>query len=604
MWFASVLIAIACAAPIGRAADVSVQFDVQPRVLRVGEAAVASFTIRGMDNPPQPHLPSIDGFQIAFAGVERSFSFGTGGSDRTVTYRYRLVPLRAGTFDIGPFRYSIGSQDVELPHVPITVVAPDESTVSAENPSPEELLFAEISAPSTNLFSQQVFDLLISVYAADGINLAKDIALLNMPSVGLSVQPFQEVGSERVALNNRIYNVRRFTSKATALTSGQYNVAPTLRVQVLVQRERQRSRDPFWGDFDPFEAFFGRVEAQAVDLTPPPITLNIRPLPEEGRPPSFSGAVGRFDFRVEVKPTECAVGDPVTVTLSIMGEGNIENVDAPHIAAPETWRLYDVKLAAKDIQPQRAVGRKVFEVVAIPRTDGEVELPAVEFAYFDPEQQAYRLIRQGPFSLRIRPSSNVTDKVVQAAPESKTSSPKILGADIVYLKPPPKRWNTSGKTPPYHRPVFWAVQTVPLLFLLGVGFWQRRKLLLEENVAYARRTRAPRAARAGLKRAGYALRHNQRAEFFEALNATLAEYFGHRLNLPPGAVLSSDVLSRLRAGGLSEEHLKTLEEIYRRCEEERYAGGSHSAATGDIEEWKEWMRKLEDVLQACERVKL
>jgi hypothetical protein len=49
-------------------------------------------------------------------------------------------------------------------------------------------------------------------------------------------------------------------------------------------------------------------------------------LPEEGRPDNYSGAVGQFVFDVKVKPTEVALGDPITITLQITGEGNVDSI--------------------------------------------------------------------------------------------------------------------------------------------------------------------------------------------------------------------------------------------------------------------------------------
>ena len=583
------------------AEDVTVQFDIQPRALRVGEAAVCSIAVRGLENPPQPDLPPMDGLQTAFVGVERSFSFGTAGSDKAVTFRFRLVPLRAGRFEVGPFVYRINNRDVTLPSVTLTVVAPGESASGQSEPQ-ENLLFAELVISPTNLFSQQVFDLVFNLYAADGINLDRDLSVFNLPDVGFSIQQLQDVGTERIARNNRIYNVRRFAAKATALSSGQYELSPVLRTRVLIPRERRRSRDPFWGDFDPFESFFGRFEAQTIDVPVAPVALTVKPLPD-GKPASFGGAVGRFDFKADIKPFECPVGDPITIHLSIMGEGNIENVNAPTLNAPPSWRLYEPKLVTKEINAQRALGRKVFEVVAIPKEEGRVEWPALEFSYFDPYEQVYRVVRQGPFVFEIRPATNLGARVVQAADRS--VSAKVIGTDIVDLKREWPALRIHTLLNPKTGPVFWSVQSIPLVAMLVSLLVRQRYVRLQSNVAYARRTQAPRAARAGLRRAGDALHRMDRAAFFEALYTTLAEYFGHRLNLPPGAVLPTDVLSRLRASGLSTEHLQTLEYLYRRCEEERYAGNVSTAVASPLgNEWRDWLRKLEEALRACERIKL
>lgn len=586
------------------AKDVSIQFDIQPRALRVGEAAVGSLTVRGVANPPVPNFPPVDGLQINLVGTERSFSLGSGGADAAFIFRYRVVPLRAGKFQIGPFTYQVEQHSVDLPAIQLHVVDPNAQTT--DEPSPESLLFAVLEIFPTNLFSQQVFELALRVYAADGINLGRDISLLNLPSAGLGFQPFHELGTERTVHNNRVYNVRRFTTKATALTSGSFTIAPTVRVQVIIPRERRRPRDPFFDGFDSiFDEFFGRVSVQDVDLSVPAVALNVQPLPEQNRPPTFGGAVGRFDFQAEVKPLECTAGDPITINYTIAGEGNIENVGPPVFKPDDRWRVYEPKLVTKDIRAAQATGRIIFEQVAIPKEAGEIELPVLEFSYFDPVQGEYRTLRRGPFAVRVHPSTNITGKIVQAPARTTPTSPQIIGTDIVYLKAAPRHWHSQKRPAFYRRRIFWITQSIPFVLSLLIGMLQRRRHRLETDTAWVRRTRAPRAARTGLRLAERAWKESQRNAFFEAVYKTLGDYFGDRFNLPPGAITSAEILARLRTAGFEDKFCAALEDIYRRCEETRFAGPkAETMSAAERADARELLRKVEETLQACERLKL
>ena len=59
LWALSVLAPLCFA--ISGFAQPSVSFDIQPRALRVGEAAQCVITVRGADNPSAPALPPMDG---------------------------------------------------------------------------------------------------------------------------------------------------------------------------------------------------------------------------------------------------------------------------------------------------------------------------------------------------------------------------------------------------------------------------------------------------------------------------------------------------------------------------------------------------------------
>lgn len=581
----------------------SVEFDIQPRAIRVGEAALASFTIKGLDNPPQPALPPIPDVQVGFAGRSQETSIVTENGrmrqDSSITYRYQLVPLKTGKFTIGPFTYAAHGETVDLPAVTLDVVAPDAGSTSGGEPQEwSDLLFAVLSAARTNIYSLQMFDIDLAIYSK-GLNLGGEIQLMNMPTAGLSLQPFRELGGTREVVNNQIYDVRRFRARAQALTAGTFRLEPVLRVGIRVQRERRR-QDPFgmFGDSF-FDDFFGSTRTVPQDVRPQPLELVVRPLPAEGQPAGFSGAVGRFNFDMQVKPTEVSAGDPITLTMQIVGDGNVENVSAPEIAAGDHFKVYEPKLVSKDITDGQAAGRKVFEQVVIPRSADAKDLPALTFTYFDPDQAAYQSITRGPFPLTVRPSSGTQAKVLQAAPEESART-VLLGTDIVYLKPAPARWRHPSERLWYVQPAFVVLQTVPLIGLAVLFLTTRRREVLARDIARARRERAPRAARSALKKAESAAARGEQRAFFEALWEALASYFGDRLNLAAGEIAFDTVMSTPLVRALDPESFEKLRDLFLRCEAERFGSGG-AATPGDRTEFDRLLRDLMGVFRTCER---
>lgn len=582
----------------------NVAFDIQPRVLRVGEAALGSITIRGVDHPATPTLPPIQGFQVNFSGTERSFSFGTGGRDSATTFRYQFVPIQTGNFVVGPFAYTAQGETANLPAIELQVLAPEAAAPQGgAQPAWSELLFAKLWISPTNLYSQQYFDIYVSVYSR-GLNLASDLSLMNMPGAGLSLQPFQELASTREAVRDQIYDVRRFRCKAQALTAGAFKLAPTLRVALIVPRERRR-RGGFFDDpfFDsPLDAIFGRAQAQPVDLTPPPVDLVVNPPPAEDQPAGFSGAVGQFSFDVELKPREVSAGDPVTLSLQISGEGNLENVSAPQVVAGDAFKVYEPRLVSKNVDGARATGTKLFEQVLIPRSTQATNLPALAFSYFDPAKAAYETVRRGPFALVVHPSSNVAAKLIQAASAAPEASAALLGTDIVYLKPAPARWLRAGSPLWYQRPLFLALQAVPALATALLFVIVRRRTRLASDVALARRQRAPRSARAAIRKAEAALAKSDRRAFFEAAWDALASYFGDRLNLAPGELGSDAVLHALRRARLAPAELERVRILFERCERERFGiAGDEAVHETHL---RGILNELNGVLRQCERLRL
>jgi hypothetical protein len=593
------LMAVIIAALTGTGWCASVDFDVQPRALRVGEAASCTFTVRGIANPPTPGLPPIQGFQSSFAGTQQSYSFANGQQDNSVTFTYQLVPLQVGKFSIGPFTFATPDQSFNLPAVVIEVVPPEGSpTQGNSQQDPSELLYAVLNTDQTNIYNQQVFDIVLSIYS-QGLNIGNNISLMNMPSSGLSLQPFQELQSGRQIVNNKAYDVRRFRAKAQALTAGTFKLEPTLQVPLLVQRER-RGPPGFDGSF--FDDFFGTVRTQPVNITPKPLEIVVKSLPSEGQPPGFAGAVGKFSFETQVKPTDLNAGDPVTLTVQITGEGNLENISAPQFIAGDDFKVYEPRLVSKDVDSNRGVGRKTFEQVLIPRSEKVKMLPALMFSYFDPAKEAYDTITRGPYPLVIHPSSNAVARMLQAVPTQPEASTIILGTDIVYLKPAPTRWTRVGDRPWYLHHIFLASQLMPLLAVGLILFSVMRREQLAGDVALARRHQAPRSARIGLRKAENALSEGDRKVFYEAVWETLASYFGNRLNLSPGELAMETVLYALNRAKANAADIDRIRALFERCERERFGVISpdavHEAQNYGI------LKELNQVLRKCERIRL
>jgi hypothetical protein len=148
----------------------------------------------------------------------------------------------------------------------------------------------------------------------------------------------------------------------------------------------------------------GRVPADATlaFVAGAPLALSIEPLPEEGRPPDFSGAVGRaFEVRAETAARSVAVGESFAVVLAIDGIGNVEDFPAPRLE-PAGFHVYGTvddagpgwRRITYDLAPRAA------DVRAVP----PLELVVFDTAPPDGGAPAYRTLRTEPLAIEVRPA--------------------------------------------------------------------------------------------------------------------------------------------------------------------------------------------------------
>ncbi len=581
-------------AAVAMAAAPSVTFDIQPRILHVGESATASLTFHGMENPANPGFPQLDGFQVVSSGTETSFSLNNGVQDNAVTIKYTLIAQRVGKTTIGPFTYDDGKgHKYDLPGVVVEVVGQN-----ATSQGGQQDLFARLEPATTNLYVQQIFDLILKIYVSTKLNLHGIGPLQNLPAQGLIVHQPQQLDTQREAINGEIFTVYRFAIKAQSITAGRYDLALTQRADLAVQRKRQRG--PFGDDF--FDSFFGGVQTEPHEIAVQPLTLVIKDLPAEGRPPSFAGAVGQFTFDMTSKPSELTAGDPVTLDFRVAGRGNIDSVQMPALALGDLFKTYDAKMTGQNANEQSATGDKSFEQVVIPKSENVKSIPEVVFSFFDPDKNSYQTIKRGPFNLVVHPASKdkqslIVDGSGMSAEGAKKA--ELLGSDIVYLKPAPREYLSAGKIEWYAMPGTMAAQAVPVLAVAATFFLVRRREKLAGDIAKTRRQLAPKAARAGIARARSAMTANDAKQFYEALWEAMSSYFGNRFNLAPGDVSSDKIDSAFARAKFDAPERDLVKNLFLACEQARFGGAPTVDSTGG----EKLIAELEDALRACEKIK-
>lgn len=590
-WLHACCVAFAVLLAVVAHAEPTIEFDVQPRLLQVGESATASLRIRGVDNVGSPSFPDIDGFSVGGASTEQNISFVNGAQDRAITHKFSLTALKAGTYNIGPFSFQLAGKNFDLPAITIEVTEPKAAGSSGHPP-----LFARLEPSTTNLYVQQVFDLVLKLYVSQKVSLAGINALQNLPSQGLVVHQPRELDAQRELVDGEIYTVRRFVAQAQAITAGTFDLTPSLRVEI-VNQQRKRRGGPFDDDF--FGGFFNAVQTEPREIAIEPSKLLIQNLPEKGKPAGFAGAVGVYSFDMTCKPTDLAAGDPITMNFRIAGRGNIDSAQLPPLSLGEKFKVYEPKLINQNISRETSSGEKVFELVVMPRTPEANSIPEIGFSFFNPDKGVYETISRGPVALNVKPADkDKTSLIVEShgQPDASGGKAQVLGSDIVYLKPVPAVLHPRPPHVWFASPAVVSAQAVPAAALAGVYLLTRRRAKLAGDVSRARRSMAPKAARAGLEAARAA---TEARAFHDALWSAMATYFGHRLNLEPGEVSGDRVLGAFTTAGMKPEHADGLRDLFARCEQARFGG---SAAIGD-QERRELTDRLEKILTACEALR-
>jgi hypothetical protein len=175
---------------------------------------------------------------------------------------------------------------------------------------------------------------------------------------------------------------------------------------------------------DPFGAF-GNSKVYTFTKSSQPVKINVRPLPSEGRPADFTGAVGDFQVSTRVDDRNIVAHQPFTFRVRFEGQGNAKLIEIPPFQVPDGMELYETQNDAKFFRT--GTSYKEFQILLIPRRDGEFVLPPISASIFDPKQKKYVTKTTEPVRIRVNPG--------QAPTSDKSQSLSIEGESKKEKKP-------------------------------------------------------------------------------------------------------------------------------------------------------------------------
>ncbi len=241
----------------------------------------------------------------------------------------------------------------------------------------------------------------------------------------------------------------------------------------------------------PTQGYGGFGFAQAYEFTKSSqrVKINVKPLPTEGRPSNFSGAVGQFDVHASVDGQAILVNQPFSLKVRFEGTGNAKLIELPAIDWPKTVEVYDTKSDAKFFKNGRSF--KEFEILLIPRQEGELRIPAISVGTFDPQAKKYVNRETQEIVLHVDPNPNAPSgnvgNTAGTAKNPQAAIAKINPLNGSVLPDLILTWEEPGKFNMASQPFFWSgIYALVAIFLVWrskaeLG-WGRRHQNLRELV--------------------------------------------------------------------------------------------------------------------------
>ncbi|GAB6193667.1 BatD family protein [Desulfocastanea catecholica] len=397
------------------AAEVSVEASLSHQSFPLDKAARLTITVTGTSHNADIALPEIDGIRLHNRGSSSRISVVNGAVSSSISHNYLVQAEKPGEYTIPPITVTAGGDSFFTESLQFLVTPtgqqPPGNADQAE-PTTDEIAFLRISQESGSHYSGEIVPLTIKAYFTQAYRAdINSLPTLNGDGVVMSPLPDKPQQTEE-SLNGRMYHVLTWDTSLTGIKTGEHAIRFSLEATLLIPQKR-RNLSPFGGNSlfddaffnDPaLDSFFGSQQRKPIVSVSPEIVFHVLPLPSENQPDTFTGAVGEFDFDVTAKPVEVEVGEPITLTMEIVGTGNFDRVEAPVFPENGDWKTYS-PTANFAKTGDGSAGSKVFEQAVVAKSGAVTSIPPLSFSYFDPREKRYITKSSKAVAISLRQSA-------------------------------------------------------------------------------------------------------------------------------------------------------------------------------------------------------
>ncbi|MDA9101304.1 BatD family protein [Omnitrophica bacterium] len=583
------------------AGEVSVSAVLSKRSVQVHEEVRLTIRISGSrGNLQAPRLPGFQNFETFYTGRASHVTFINGQSSSSVEFNYVLVPQDAGQFTLDPIEVSVDGQrfrtdplDIEvsgqaqsqpLPPAPSNASPasiPAQVPVQAPQPNfvpTDDNIFVRAWVDKNAVYPNEQVLLTYTLYTRydtryEGFEQEAEVS-------GFWIEEFppeRNVRRETVRLNGKQYVKADIKKVALFPTSAaDYTIQPgTIKVSIRHEPRSTSVFDEFFNDsFFTGGSFFSRRENRV--LKPPPIELQVKALPQAGQPDGFQGAVGNFRMQASLDKTKVAQNEPVTLTLVIEGEGNIETLNKPELPELPSFKIYDADTSSQLFKTGTVIGgKKTFEVVFIPKEAGSLKIPSLKFSYFNPASGSYKVLPTPEFSIEVTPSTQAFQMPQNLTQNEAFKKPiEVEGRDIRFIdeRPPVKKHDRMRLYAIY---TFLGANVLLTLLLVLASLRERQEKIYEQNQGLRRhryaRAEAEKKIRV-IKRLSRSNDPKDHGAFYEEAGKVMTQYVSDKFNLSSYGLTEMDLENLLKDKiGQKDPLYSEIVDLYRTCGESRFA---------------------------------
>ena len=557
-------------------AQVSFEAKVSKKRLGINERLRVDFVMNKNGDDFSP--PNFRGFQVV-QGPNQSMSniWDNGKRSFTKTISYFLAPQTKGNLTIGQATVDIDGEIYKTSPISIEVTSAVKKPNDPNNVDyiiDENIhLVAEVSKAQPYL--NEAITVVYKLYFRSPINIS-DVRELDNPT-------FSDFWNHQIKIDQ--IRATSGTYKGEA-----YNEVIWRKVVLYPQKIGKLTLEPLTLNLtvgvpsNRRDIFGSRIYQQAQKVvTAGKRTIDVKALPEKGKPAGFTGAVGVFDFDVILNKDALKASESFQAKVKVSGKGNLKLFNLPELSTPNTLEVYEPEHnenVRTNLSGMQGSIEDVYTVV--PQYQGKYPIPPISFSYFNPKTKQYKTLRSQDLIVNVFEGPTATTTSNEKG-LSLTNKQQILRNDGNF-----RFINLNTDLTAINSQTFWLSRFFHVLLLLPFGllflFILFKKLIFgkKQDTTSLRQQRAKQLARKYLSSAKKAL--GKEGQFYEALERALHNYLKAKLHIETTEFSKQKINDLLVEKQIATADAKAFVKLLENCEMARYAPESQVTMNADLKE--------------------
>ncbi|MDF0714981.1 BatD family protein [Muricauda sp. 334s03] len=550
--------------------------------LGINERLRVDFTMNKDGDNFKP--PQFEGFNVVM-GPSQSIasSWVNGKRSYSKTYSYILKPTARGSFTINQATIEIDGQTYKTTPQKVEVTAAVDkpnSEKTVDDVADESLhLVAEVS--KGNPYLNEAVTVIYKLYVSPNISVTNYRPLDNPTYNNFWSQdiPVTKHTAQNGTYQGKPY--RYVVLKRVVLypqKSGQLDIEP-LSLEIFVDVPTNRR------DF-----FGGRIYTQtSKTVSAGKRTINVKPLPESGKPVDFSGAVGDFDFSVTTSKTQLNASESLQAKVEVSGKGNLKLFQLPEPELPSSLEVYDPEYEESiNTYSSGMEGKVSNNYTIVPSYRGKYPIPSISFSYFNPNTGSYETIKSEEINIEVieGPTSSATNATT--ATNKQAVVPTGEQFHFININP---NLNAIGVDRFFGSNLFFILLFAPLLLIPIAIFAFKKREAIASDVVGNKIKKANKLARKYLSTAKKELGNKE--AFYVALEKGLHNYLKAKLHIETSEFSKDKITSILSEKHVGKEDIEGFIGLLTSCEMARYSPFSNVQMQQDYEKASEVISNLD-----------